>query len=220
MHCQRVLDYGSHLTIAHPSSRDRRRGHCGVPVREVEYSLPGVEATEPVCRLVTTILHPQAAPAHELAVPCHQRWEAETACSEVKVHLRHRHRYWRGKSPVTVRQKCCGRLLAHYVVRRVRNEAAAQAGLDPDRLSFTHCLRVLRRQLPNYAMAAQRRRKLVYQRTLSELLDEVYAPRLWSRVRPPGFKSKYDSPPSSAISLPSSAYLTSPSMSMCLSEQH
>lgn len=44
-----------------------------------------------------------------------------------------------------------GRLLAHYAVRGVMHAAALQADEDPDRLSFTHTVRVLRRTLPQAA---------------------------------------------------------------------
>ena len=93
-----------------------------------------------------------------------------------------------------MRQEFYGLLLAHYVMRGVMNEAAAQAGRDPDRLSFPHCWRVLRRQLPNCAMLVQRRRALVCQRMLNELLDEVYGPRPGHR-NPRVVKRKCDSFP-------------------------
>ena len=50
-----------------------------------------------------------------------------------------------------VRQEVYGLLLAHYAVRGVMHDAARQADEDPDRLSFTHTVRVLRRTLPQAA---------------------------------------------------------------------
>ena len=40
-------------------------------------------------------------------------------------------------------------MLAHYAVRRLIHEAAEKAGEDPDRLSFVHAVRVMRRRIIN-----------------------------------------------------------------------
>jgi len=42
-------------------------------------------------------------------------------------------------------------LLAHFAVRGLMHEAALRAGEDPDRLSFLHAVRVVRRKLPLFA---------------------------------------------------------------------
>ena len=42
-------------------------------------------------------------------------------------------------------------LLAHFAVRGLMHEAALRAGEDPDRLSFLHAVRVVRRRLPLFA---------------------------------------------------------------------
>ena len=44
-----------------------------------------------------------------------------------------------------------GLLLAHFAVRGLMHEAALRAGEDPDRLSFLHAVRVVRRKLPVFA---------------------------------------------------------------------
>ncbi len=56
----------------------------------------------------------------------------------------------RSKTPALVPQEIYGLLLAHYALRGL-HEAALAAGLDPDRLSFVHTVRVLRRMLPRFA---------------------------------------------------------------------
>jgi hypothetical protein len=38
-------------------------------------------------------------------------------------------------------------MLAHRAVRILMNDAALRQNLDPDRLSFTHAIRVIRRKL-------------------------------------------------------------------------
>jgi hypothetical protein len=50
-----------------------------------------------------------------------------------------------------VRQEIWSLLLAHYAIRALMCRAADEAGLDPDQLSFTRSLRVIRRQVTNQA---------------------------------------------------------------------
>lgn len=40
--------------------------------------------------------------------------------------------------------------MAHFAVRGLMHEAALQADEDPDRLSFLHAVRIVRRKLPAY----------------------------------------------------------------------
>jgi hypothetical protein len=51
----------------------------------------------------------------------------------------------RSKSRDGVLQEVYGLLLTHYAIRRVMNDAALSAGIDPDRLSFVRSLRAARR---------------------------------------------------------------------------
>ena len=57
----------------------------------------------------------------------------------------------RSKTPDLVRQEFWGFLLGHFAVRGLMHEAALAADEDPDRLSFTHAVRVIRRKLPQLA---------------------------------------------------------------------
>jgi hypothetical protein len=142
---------GSYLSTIYPSEKDRRYRANGVRVRVVEYRLDGIAEVEPLYRLVTTILDPAAAPATELAALYHERWEIEGALAELKTHLRGARRVLRSKTPELVRQEFWGLLLAHFAVRGLMHEAALRAGADPDRLSFLHAVRVVRRKLPLFA---------------------------------------------------------------------
>ena len=117
-------------------------------MRVVDYRLEGVAEAEPVYRLVTTLLDPRQAPAAELAALYHERWEIETAFDELKTHLRGARIVLRSKTPDLVRQEFYGLLLAHFAVRGLMHEAALRADEDPDRLSFLHAVRVIRRKLP------------------------------------------------------------------------
>lgn len=148
--CERRLSDGSYLSRIYPSQRDRRHKTNGVVVRVIEYRLEGVVEAEPIYRLITTILDPELAPAHELAALYHERWEIETALDELKTHLRGARMVLRSKTPDLVRQEFYGLMMAHFAVRGLMHEAALRADEDPDRLSFIHAVRVIRRKLPIY----------------------------------------------------------------------
>jgi hypothetical protein len=148
--CERRLRDGSYLSTIYPSTKDRRHNTNGVAVRVVEYELVGVPDAEPIYRLVTTILQPQGAPAQELAALYPERWEIETALDELKTHLRGSHIVLRSKTPDLVKQEVWGLLMAHFAIRGLMHEAALKADEDPDTLSFTHAVRVIRRKLPAF----------------------------------------------------------------------
>jgi Insertion element 4 transposase N-terminal/Transposase DDE domain len=142
---------GSYLTTIYPSAKNRRHRAEGVQVRVIEYQLEGIADAEPVYRLVTTILDPAQAPAADLAALYHERWEIEGALAELKTQLRGARVVLRSKTPELVRQEFWGLLLAHFAVRGLMHEAALRADEDPDRLSFVHAVRVVRRKLPQFA---------------------------------------------------------------------
>jgi len=148
--CEERLSDGSYLSTIYRSDKDRRRGIHGVRVRVIEYTLEGVVDAEPIYRLVTSILDPDQAPAKELAALYHERWEIETALDELKTHLRGSKIVLRSKTPDLVRQEFYGLMMTHFAVRGLMHEAALQAGEDPDRLSFLHAVRVVRRKLPQF----------------------------------------------------------------------
>jgi IS4 transposase len=119
-------------------------------LRVIEYRLEGVEGAESSYRLATTLLDPERAPAPELAALYHERWEIETAFDELKTHLRGARLVLRSKTPDLVRQEFYGLLMAHFAVRGLMHEAALRAEEDPDRLSFLHAVRVVRRKIAVY----------------------------------------------------------------------
>jgi len=150
--CEQRLADGSYLSTYYPSERDRARGTRGIRLRIIEYRLPHVPDGEPVYRVGTTILDPAEAPADELATLYHERWEHESVFDELKTHLRGGGQVvLRSLTAELVRQELYGLLLAHYAVRGVMHDAALQEDVDPDLLSFTHTVRVLRRTLPQAA---------------------------------------------------------------------
>ena len=146
-----ALADGSYLTTIYPSDKDRRHRTGGIRVRVVEYRLEGIADAEPLYRLLTTILDPARAPAAELAALYHERWEIEGALAALKTQLRGARVVLRSKTPELVRQEVWGLLLAHFAVRGLMHEAALRADEDPDRLSFSHAVRVVRRKVPLFA---------------------------------------------------------------------
>ncbi|MFG3229119.1 IS4 family transposase [Kitasatospora sp. NPDC048194] len=150
----RVLDDGSYLSTVH-AEPDRRSRRNPVTVRVIEYTLARTgDAT--LYRLVTTLLDPKEAPAAELAALYAQRWEIETTLDEIKTHQRGPKLVLRSKYPWGVEQEVYGLLLVHHAIRRLMHQAALHEGLDPDRLSFTRSLRVVRRQVPAQAALSPR----------------------------------------------------------------
>lgn len=147
---QRLVD-GSYLSRIYPSLKDRRHNTNGVTVRVIDYRLDGVAGAEPIYRLLTTILDPEQTPAQELAALYHERWEIETALDELKTHLRGSRIVLRSKTPDLVRQEFYGLMMAHFAIRGLMHEAALKADEDPDRLSFLHAVRVIRRKLPLFS---------------------------------------------------------------------
>lgn len=145
--CLKRFRDGSYLSKVYPSTKDRRHDTHGIVLRVIEYTLKNVPEAEPLYRLITTILDPEEAPAKELAALYHDRWEIENAFDEFKTHLRGAKIVLRSKRPDLVRQEFYGFMMAHFAVRGLMHEAALKADEDPDRLSYVHAVRVIRRKI-------------------------------------------------------------------------
>lgn len=149
---ERSLTDGSYLSTFYPSATDRRNRTNGIRVRVIEYRLKGIKGTADRYRLLTTILDENSAPAQELAALYHERWEIETALDELKTHLRGASVVLRSKTPDLVRQEFYGFLLSYFAIRAIMHEAALEGDEDPDRLSFIHTVRVIRRAVPMFGV--------------------------------------------------------------------
>ena len=147
---QQQLSDGSYLSTVFDSGDRQRR--AGQVVRVIDYTLKD-SATVPQdsYRLVTNILEPAQAAALELAALHHERWEIEGVFDEFKTHLRGNSTVLRSKTPELVQQELWGLLLAHFAIRQLMAQAAWPRGIDPDRLSFTHAVRVIKRKMPQAA---------------------------------------------------------------------
>jgi hypothetical protein len=149
--CRERLTDGSYLSRLYASPKHRRHEDGGMMVRMIDYRLEGVPDAEPLYRLVTTLLDPAGAPAKELAALYHERWQSEGAFAELKVALPGQRLMLRSRRADLAEQELYGLLLAHFALRRLIHDASRQAGCDPDTLSFTHTVRIVRRHLPFHA---------------------------------------------------------------------
>lgn len=122
-----------------------------IPVRVIEYRVQDEGATSETFRLITTIVDPQEASADELAAAYHERWELETSFREIQTYLR-AGKGIRSKTPELVQQEIWGLFLTHYAIRAFMAEAADTVDMDPDRLSFTRTLHILRRRITDPAV--------------------------------------------------------------------
>jgi hypothetical protein len=123
----------------------------GFYVRVVDYEVTDRGDGEEIITLVTNITDPEEIPAVELAAAYHERWEVELVFDELKTHQRGPGTILRSRKPELVEQEIWGLLLTHYGIRHLMREAADQAELDPDRMSFIRALRVVRRQVTRQA---------------------------------------------------------------------
>lgn len=142
------LKDGSYLSEVRPRSTERKRvRERRIPVRLIEFDVTVGKHREHY-RLITNILDPDVATAMELARLYARRWKIETIFDEIKTRLRGGTPALRSKRPDLIKQDFYGLVLAHFGVRSLMLEAAREAHVDPDELSFAHALSVIIRRLP------------------------------------------------------------------------
>jgi hypothetical protein len=120
----------------------------GMTVRVIEFTLAvaaddGSTRSERY-RLLTTLHDCRAYPAARLAAAYARRRACETGWREVKTYLRGSGRALRGRTPALAYQEIWALLAVYQAVRALIARAAAGAGLDPARISFTAALRASR----------------------------------------------------------------------------
>jgi len=114
-------------------------------VRVVEYDVPDRNPDGELIVLLSTLTDPAQVRADQIAAAYHERWEQETAHDQLKTHLRGPGKVLRSRSPDLVRQEIWAWLTVHYAIATVMARAAESSDLDPDRISFTHALNLIRR---------------------------------------------------------------------------
>jgi hypothetical protein len=167
----RTLADGSVLAYLLPSDDARRRQGVRILVRVISYTItdPNLPGYGEQHRLITTLLNPRLAPAHDLACAYHERWEIELVIDEIDTHQRLVGRTLRSLTPVGVIQELYGILLAHYAVRVLMHEAALTVDVDVDRLSFVHALEIVRDAVPEFQQVDAAQQRALYERMLREI---------------------------------------------------
>jgi IS4 transposase len=141
------LPDGTWLAFLRRSTPAAARHEEPMLVRVIDYTVDDGRDEQSAAasyRLFTTLLDPEQANAVELAAGYAQRWEIENAFDELKTHQRGPRVVLRSKSPDLVLQEIWGHLCCHYAIRSLMAQAADHAGHDPDRVSFTAALRIVR----------------------------------------------------------------------------
>lgn len=162
---------GSYLAFLLPSDYQQRQASGRVVVRLVEYTItdPHLQGYGERHRLVTSLLDPALAPALEIACAYHERWEIELVIDEIDTHQRLVGRPLRSLLPVGVMQELYGLLIAHYALRFLMHQAALEANVDPDRLSFVHAIEVVQDAISDFQLAAPQHFNQLYQRLLHDI---------------------------------------------------
>ncbi|MDQ2832039.1 MAG: IS4 family transposase [Chloroflexota bacterium] len=182
-----LLPDGSYWAYIYPADRERKKRGDHLLVRVIVYTLtdparPGYGETH---RLVTTLLDAQQAPALDLIMAYHERWEIELTIDEIDTHQRLVRHPLRSPKPVGVIQELYGLLIAHYAVRALMAEAAATADLAPTRLSFVHAVALIRVALDDFQLVTPIQHDRLYQRLLRDIAActlPARAPRTNPRV--------------------------------------
>jgi hypothetical protein len=183
------LPDGSYLAKLYRTAKDRRHDEDGILVRIIDYTFddehrPGSGEKH---RLLTTLLDAEEHPAATLIELYHERWEEELAIDELKTHQRERP-VLRSQTPAGVVQEIYGLLIAHYLIRVLMQQAAAEQDVDPQRISFTAALKILRCRLPE-CPRSQRGRRQWYRQLIMEIAEEILPPRR-CRINPRVIKKK------------------------------
>jgi hypothetical protein len=145
-----VLEDGTYLSrIADPAASRkmrRRKGGAdprdipGIAVRVIEYTVTSEDGTETseTFTLVTDITDPAVLSCEQAAAAYASRWQLETCFDELETSIRGGAAVvLRSKSPPMIRQEIYAMLCCYQAIRTLISHAAADAGLDPARISFT-----------------------------------------------------------------------------------
>jgi hypothetical protein len=187
----KMLPDGSWLATISPSDYQRRQQgeHCLVRIIEYKVTDPALADPNETHRLLTTLLDPDLYPAVDLICAYHERWEIEIAIDEIDTHQRLSAKTLRSLKPVGVIQELYGLLIAHFIIRYLMHEAAVQADIDPDRLSFVHAVELIKDAIPEFQMVAEDQREQLYQRLLRDIARRPL-PERRIRVNPRVVKRK------------------------------
>src|SRR6266568_3978984 len=123
---RRNLPDGSYLALLKPHAKALYPMQRPVWLRVIEYPITDERLGEQgqVYRLGTTWLNPRTAPAKELLVLSHERWEIEIVIDEIKTHLRVQQKVLRSHTPEGERQELYALFVVHYAIRALMYRSA------------------------------------------------------------------------------------------------
>ena len=177
------LQDGSQLAKIYACHSLRNRDKEGIVMRVIRYTIndPQRVGHQQEHRLMTTLLDATLDPGFDLVVLYHERWEIELVFDEQKTHQDPRRAekpaQLRSETPLGVLQEIHALSLGHYVVRKMMHDAAVQAEVDPDRLSYLGCLHILRTRMPECRARTPQELRTWYEHLLWEMADEQTEPR-------------------------------------------
>jgi len=186
---------GSYIAKIYPSPYCRQKDRDGLEVRIIEYTLDDPQRTGhgKTHRLMTNLFDVEQFPARELIEGYHERWEEELMYDEQKTHQDPRRAekpaHLRSETPQGVLQELYAISLAHFVIRALMCKAAESQKLDPDRLSFNGCFRILQCRLPECDNRSPQSFAEWYAALLHEMQQEQIPPRQ-NRINPRVIKRK------------------------------
>jgi len=148
-------------------------------VRVIQYKIndPGRNGHGVIHRLITSLMDPKLAPAHDLICAYHERWEIEIAIDEIDTHLRTSNTPFRSKKPVGVIQEFYALLVAFNAICSLRLQAAQLASVDPDRISFVVTARKLCETIDQFQQTTKKQHHLLFRRLLQDIADEMLPKR-------------------------------------------
>jgi hypothetical protein len=150
----KYFEDGSFLAKVYRSNWYRENDRDGIAVRIIEYKLDDPQRTghDEVHRLMTNLLDAEEYPAMELIMEYHERWEEEIVFDEQKTHQdpcrAEKTTNYRSETSDGLKQEIYAMSIGHFIVRAMMLEAAQQAKIDVDRLSFKGCFQILKTRLP------------------------------------------------------------------------
>jgi hypothetical protein len=158
-----------------------------VRILRVRVRLPGIRVRE--ITLMTTLLDPALYPAKAIAQAYQLRWRQEMCFDDLKTTLNMAH--LKSLSPAMAGKELCMFLIAHNVLRCLMAQAAAQAQIEAQRISFKGTLDGLRQCSIAMAQAKSKAlRMALWQEFISGLGDNP-VPERAGRIEPRAVKRVY-----------------------------
>jgi hypothetical protein len=182
-------------------SEQTRKKYPDLPIVVVARAITYRKKGFPERTLLTSMGDAARFPTAGIVALYHERWELELGNDEIKTHLLDRQEAIRSRTPDGVRQEIWGILIAYNLVRLEMERAAAEADVEPTRISFVNAVALIRYcwlmsttrplapgRIPGRLLSLRRQLKLLL---LPPRRPERSAPRVvkikmskWKRKRP------------------------------------